>query len=46
MPQSTKPRHLRTALIAGGLTVALAVGGATAWAADRFLIEHVEISDV
>lgn len=30
----------------GGLTVALAVGGATAWAADRFLIEHVEISDV
>lgn len=46
MPHTTKPRHLRTALIAGGLTVALAVGGATAWAADRFLIEHVEISDV
>ncbi|MCM3695287.1 phosphodiester glycosidase family protein [Microbacterium oleivorans] len=47
MPHTVRPRRrLRTALIAGGLTVALAVGGATAWAADRFLIEHVEIADV
>ncbi len=36
----------RTAVLASGLAVALSLTGATAWAADRFLIEHVEISDV
>ncbi len=46
MPHTTRPRRLRTAFLSGGLALALAVGGATAWAADRFLIEHVEISDV
>ncbi|GAA5032365.1 phosphodiester glycosidase family protein [Microbacterium fluvii] len=41
-----KPRRrLRTALIAGGLVVLLAAGGGTAWAVDRFLVEHVEIAD-
>ncbi|MEJ1155195.1 MULTISPECIES: phosphodiester glycosidase family protein [Microbacterium] len=38
--------RLRNALIAGGLVVVLSVGGTVAWAADRFLIEHVEIADV
>ncbi|MEN0023302.1 MAG: phosphodiester glycosidase family protein [Microbacterium sp.] len=37
---------MRTALIAGGLALLLATGGTAAWAVDRFLIEHVEISDV
>lgn len=47
MPRNARPRRrLRKALLAGGVTLTLAVGGATAWAADRFLIEHVEISDV
>ncbi|MEV5041122.1 phosphodiester glycosidase family protein [Microbacterium sp. LMI1x-1-1.1] len=46
MPHITRPRRVRTALLSGGLALALAVGGATAWAADRFLIEHVEISDI
>lgn len=33
-------------MIASGLVVALTGGGAAAWAADRFLVEHVEIADV
>jgi exopolysaccharide biosynthesis protein len=33
-------------MIAGGLVVLLSAGGTAAWAVDRFLIEHVEISDV
>lgn len=41
-----KRRRIRNASIAGGLTVLLVVGGGAAWAVDRFLIEHVEISDV
>ncbi len=39
-------RKTRAILIASGLTVVLVVGGGAAWAADRFLIAHVEISDV
>lgn len=46
MPRPTRPRRLRTPLIATGVALALTIGGATAWAADRFLIEHVEIADV
>nr|WP_315266351.1 phosphodiester glycosidase family protein [Microbacterium lemovicicum] len=42
----TTRRRIRNATIAGGLAVLLAAGGTAAWAADRFLIEHVEISDV
>ncbi len=42
----TRRRRIRTALIAGGLTLTLSAAGAAAWAADRFLIEHVEIADV
>ncbi|WP_019181131.1 phosphodiester glycosidase family protein [Microbacterium yannicii] len=36
----------RNTLITSGLVVALTGGGAAAWAADRFLVEHVEIADV
>jgi exopolysaccharide biosynthesis protein len=39
-------RRLRNGIIAGSLVVVLAAGGTAAWAADRFLIEHVEIADV
>ncbi|MGC5224966.1 phosphodiester glycosidase family protein [Micromonospora sp. DT81.3] len=39
-------RRLRNSLVAGGLVVVLAAGGGGAWAADRFLVEHVEITDV
>ena len=41
-----KRRRLRNGLIAGGLVLVLAAGGTAAWAADRFLVEHVEIADV
>ena len=41
-----KKRRVRTAFIASGLVMALSCGGAAAWAADRFLVEHVEIADV
>ncbi|WP_243075494.1 phosphodiester glycosidase family protein [Microbacterium sp. SS28] len=39
-------RRIRNSLIAGGLAVVLVGGGGAAWAVDRFLVEHVEISDV
>jgi len=39
-------RRTRSILIASGLVILLSGGGAAAWAADRFLIEHVEIADV
>lgn len=45
MTRTRRPRT-RNLLIASGLIVALSCGGAAAWAADRFLIEHVEIADV
>lgn len=35
----------RRALLGGGLGALLAVGGGTAWALDRFVIEHVEVSN-
>lgn len=37
--------HTRRAFLAGGLGTALAVGGGTAWALDRFVIEHVEATN-
>ncbi|PVU81987.1 exopolysaccharide biosynthesis protein [Cellulomonas sp. WB94] len=48
MPRNPRrPRPpARRALIAGVLTVALTAVGASAWALDRYVIEHVEISDV
>lgn len=39
-------RRLRTAVIAGSASLALALGGGAWWAADRFLIPHVEVADV
>ena len=46
--RSTKPgrRRLRNTVIASGLVVALSGGAGAVWAADRFLVEHVEIADV
>ena len=48
-PPGTRPqrgRRLRRSLLIGGLALLTAVGGTTAWALDRFVIEHVEIADV
>jgi exopolysaccharide biosynthesis protein len=44
----TKPRRrrVRNTVIASGLIVALSGGAGAVWAADRFLVEHVEIADV
>lgn len=36
----------RRAVVAGAVALTLTAGGATAWALDRFVVEHVEISDV
>ena len=43
---SRKPGRVRRAVIAGAVALTLSAGGATAWALDRFVIQHVEISDV
>lgn len=45
-PPRPKRRSLRRAFVAGGLVLALAAGGTVWWAADRFLIPHVEVADV
>ena len=45
-PRRPKRPVARRAFLAGGLAVALTVGGSAAWAANRFLIPHVEITDV
>ena len=41
-----KKKRTRNVIIGSALTVALALGGGTYWALDRFVIEHVAISDV
>jgi exopolysaccharide biosynthesis protein len=41
-----KARPTRRAVLAGALALTLSAGGATAWALDRFVVQHVEISDV
>jgi exopolysaccharide biosynthesis protein len=38
-------KKTRNAIIGSSLALALTLGGGTAWALDRFLIPHVEISD-
>ncbi|MFT4134985.1 phosphodiester glycosidase family protein [Microbacterium sp.] len=43
---ATRRRRTRRTLIAAGLALTLTCGGAAVWAADRFLVEHVEIADV
>ena len=48
-PQQTKqrkPGRARRAVIASAVALTLSAGGATAWALDRFVVEHVEIADV
>lgn len=48
-PQQTrerKPGRARRAIIAGAMALTLSAGGATAWALDRFVVQHVEIADV
>ena len=44
--KARKPRRVRAAVTVGALPLALSAGGATAWALDRFVIQHVEISGV
>jgi exopolysaccharide biosynthesis protein len=39
-------KNKRNLIVGGALTVALVLGGGTYWALDRFVIEHVAISDV
>lgn len=46
-PTAPPDRRLRRrAFLAGGLALTLTLGGATAWALDRYVVEHVEIADV
>jgi exopolysaccharide biosynthesis protein len=48
-PQQTKqrkPGRARRAVIASAVALTLSAGGATAWALDRFVVQHVEIADV
>ncbi|MGY1840645.1 MULTISPECIES: hypothetical protein [unclassified Modestobacter] len=48
MPENARPRkhRIRRAVIAGATALTVAAGGGSAWALDRFVIDHVEISDV
>ena len=41
-----KPKPTRRAILAAGLALTLSAGGATAWALDRFVVQHVAIADV
>jgi exopolysaccharide biosynthesis protein len=46
-PRRPRPRRrVRRALVASALALVLALGGGTAWALDRFVVDHVEIADV
>lgn len=45
-PAPAPRRIARRAFLAGGVVVALGVGGSAWWAANRFLIPHVEVTDV
>ncbi|MEN0128377.1 MAG: phosphodiester glycosidase family protein [Brevundimonas sp.] len=43
----TRRKHpVRRAILAGSLSLVLVAGGGVAWALNRFVIDHVEISDV
>jgi exopolysaccharide biosynthesis protein len=49
VPSPARPRRrtrVRRAIVGSVLAVTLVAGGTSAWALDRFVIEHVEISDV
>ncbi len=45
-PQIPRRRFLRRAFLGGAAVVSVSAGGATAWALDRFVIDHVEVADV
>lgn len=45
-PPPKRKRRVRRAVVAGALSLLLVVGGTSAWALDRFVIDHVAISDV
>ncbi|WP_111768564.1 phosphodiester glycosidase family protein [Nakamurella deserti] len=45
-PDVSRRRFLRRALLGGAVAAGVSAGGATAWALDRFVIDHVEVSDV
>lgn len=45
-PGRPRRRRLRRPLLVSALVLLLAVGGGSAWALDRFVIDHVEIADV
>ncbi len=44
--RAARKRRRLISLVAAGTSLALALGGTAAWALDRYVIEHVEISDV
>jgi len=44
--QEQPRRRVRRAVVSGVLALTLAAGGGTAWALDRFVVDHVEIADV
>ncbi|WP_028269061.1 phosphodiester glycosidase family protein [Arthrobacter sp. UNC362MFTsu5.1] len=44
--EKRKGGRVRRAVVAGAVALTLSAGGATAWALDRFVVQHVEISDV
>jgi exopolysaccharide biosynthesis protein len=41
-----RKRRVRRALVAATTALTVAAGGGTAWALDRFVVDHVEIADV
>src|SRR3954469_1063757 len=47
MSANTRPkRRVRRIVISSVAAVVVAAGGTSAWALDRFVVDHVEISDV
>ncbi|QTE27990.1 phosphodiester glycosidase family protein [Pengzhenrongella sicca] len=45
-PLRTPRRRVRRTIIAGALALSVTTAGASVWALDRFVVEHVEIADV
>lgn len=45
-PERPRRRRRRNVIIGASLVTVLTLGGGTAWALDRFVVQHVEISDV
>ncbi|WP_129339285.1 phosphodiester glycosidase family protein [Cellulomonas endophytica] len=45
-PPRARRRRARAGWLAGGLALLLATGGGSAWALDRFVVDHVVVADV